>query len=85
MFVSAGEAGDAKKVQTSVAAARKVFRIFRVSTCLALMKIALTNLGDSLFLTAALGSSFTCSAEPHTQPQEACAPRAHQQGKISLL
>lgn len=31
MFVSAGEAGDAKKVQTSVAAARKVFRIFRVS------------------------------------------------------
>ncbi|KAL3148529.1 hypothetical protein ABBQ38_013967 [Trebouxia sp. C0009 RCD-2024] len=29
MFVSAGEAGDAKKVQTSVAAARKVFRIFR--------------------------------------------------------
>lgn len=29
MFVSAGEAGNAKKVQVSVAAARKVFRIFR--------------------------------------------------------
>jgi len=30
MFVSAGEPGNAKKVQVSVAAARKVFRIFGV-------------------------------------------------------
>lgn len=30
MFISAGEPGNAKKVQTSVAAARKVFRILRV-------------------------------------------------------
>jgi hypothetical protein len=29
MFISAGTPGDAKKVQASVAAARKVFRIFR--------------------------------------------------------
>jgi hypothetical protein len=29
MFVAAGNPGDAKKVQASVAAARKVFRIFR--------------------------------------------------------
>ena len=29
MFISAGTAGDAKKVQASVAAARKVFRILR--------------------------------------------------------
>lgn len=32
MFVSAGEPGNAKRVQVSVAAARKVFRIFGVST-----------------------------------------------------
>lgn len=30
MFVSAGEPGNAKKVQVSVAAARKVFRVFGV-------------------------------------------------------
>ena len=35
MFVSAGEPGNAKKVQVSVAAARKVFRIFgvRIARC----------------------------------------------------
>ncbi len=36
MFVSAGEPGNAKKVQVSVAAARKVFRIFGVRTSPAL-------------------------------------------------
>lgn len=30
MFISAGQAGDVKKIQASVAAARKVFRIMRV-------------------------------------------------------
>ena len=34
MFISAGEAGNAKKIQASVAAARKVFRVFRVSAAL---------------------------------------------------
>lgn len=34
MFVSAGEPGNAKKVQVSVAAARKVFRVFGVSGAL---------------------------------------------------
>ncbi|KAK9785517.1 hypothetical protein WJX73_010637 [Symbiochloris irregularis] len=29
MFISAGEPGNAKKIQASVAAARKVFRVFR--------------------------------------------------------
>ena len=37
MFVSAGEPGNAKKVQVSVAAARKVFRIFGVRTATALL------------------------------------------------
>lgn len=32
MFVAAGQPGDVKKVQASVATARKVFRIMRVST-----------------------------------------------------
>lgn len=31
MFISAGEPGNAKKIQASVAAARKVFRVFGVS------------------------------------------------------
>ena len=31
MFISAGEPGNVKKIQASVAAARKVFRIMRVS------------------------------------------------------
>ena len=36
MFISAGEPGNAKKIQASVAAARKVFRVFGVSLlCLA--------------------------------------------------
>lgn len=30
MFISAGQPGDVKKIQASVAAARKVFRIMRV-------------------------------------------------------
>lgn len=30
MFISAGEPGNVKKIQASVAAARKVFRILRV-------------------------------------------------------
>jgi hypothetical protein len=30
MFISAGEPGNAKKIQASVAAARKVFRVFGV-------------------------------------------------------
>lgn len=32
MFISAGEPGNIKKVQASVTAARKVFRVMRVST-----------------------------------------------------
>ena len=34
MFVAAGQPGDAKKIQASVAAARKVFRIMRVRCAL---------------------------------------------------
>jgi hypothetical protein len=34
MFVAAGQPGDVKKVQASVAAARKVFRIMRVGAAL---------------------------------------------------
>lgn len=81
MFVSAGEAGDAKKMQTSVAAARKVFRIFRASmlstSCLAETRQAwlfvhcfgcwdLVQHHLLGMLLAAAGSSFTGSPEPYS-------------------
>jgi hypothetical protein len=34
LFISAGEPGNIKKVQASVTAARKVFRVMRVSTAI---------------------------------------------------
>lgn len=75
MFVSAGEAGDAKKVQTSVAAARKVFRIFRVGmkhTLLASVRLFSNSdpaaLNDYFqYVLVALGSRFTCPVEPYSQ------------------
>jgi len=37
MFIAAGQPGNSRKVMASVAAARKVFRILRVSLCTAIV------------------------------------------------
>ena len=93
MFVSAGEPGNAKKVQVSVAAARKVFRVFGVRTAIfkasCLPKEAVRALSQLVQLqcvtgafccAAAPGAAHAACAQPAPQPQQAARGRGYKQG-----